>query len=299
MPCFRPMTVWPARGGGIQWNAIGALDDRPFSLPCGKCRGCRVRRKTQWAVRCMHEAQMHEQNCFLTLTYDQEHLPENGGLLVDDWQKFAKRLRNTKGSFRFLHCGEYGEKLGRPHYHAVIFGLDFDDKERCGTAKNGDPRWTSQELTKIWGKGNTELGEVSMASASYVASYTLAKVLGEKAEEHYRRVDTDTGEVFGIKPEYITMSLKPGIGALWWDKYKSDLFPSDECVIDGQKLGVPEYYYRKLEVEDPELFDEVQEKRIAKATSARNLKEMEWKRLRTREVHADLTAKQMGQRELD
>jgi len=124
---------------------------KQFVLPCGRCIGCRLERSRQWAVRMMHEASLHQDNCFITLTYDNEHLPKNASLVKRDFQLFMKRLRKAYPAvrIRFFHCGEYGEQYGRPHYHAILFGFDFPDKYFLGK-RNQFPVWRSASLERLW-----------------------------------------------------------------------------------------------------------------------------------------------------
>ena len=136
MPCYRPIKGYRSRRLNAEtgkrpvvFNPRDGFYDQPVDLPCGQCIGCRLERSRQWAIRCVHEASLHERNCFITLTYRDECLPTNGSLDLDAFQKFMKRLRRRFGEgVRFFHCGEYGENFGRPHYHAILFNLDFSDK---------------------------------------------------------------------------------------------------------------------------------------------------------------------------
>lgn len=129
-----------------------------------------------WAVRIVHEAQMWPQNSFITLTYRPEDLPQGGSLNVEHYQLFMKKLRarNTGHKIRFFHCGEYGEKLSRPHYHAILFNYDFPDK-KVFSEKNGNTIYTSELLEDIWGKGFCTIGDVTFQSAAYVARYVMKK----------------------------------------------------------------------------------------------------------------------------
>lgn len=187
---------------------------------------------------------MHARNCFLTLTYDEEHLPENLSTDVEHWKLFAKRVRKAMGSFRFLHCGEYGEEKLRPHYHALLFGIDFAEDRIKYKVENGHQLWESKKLDDLWGMGRCTIGALSFDSAAYVARYALKKVTGPKAEEDgtYERVDARTGLVWQVKPEYITMSRRPGIGANWIKKFRSDVYPDDFIVMKGQKFRPPKFY---------------------------------------------------------
>jgi len=268
MPCYTPLKAYRAPGGGIAFDSKRGYQDRPLNLPCGQCIGCRWERSRQWALRCVHESQLHRKNAFITLTYDQEHLPEDLGLDVRDWQKFAKRLRKRKGRFRFFHCGEYGSENLRPHYHALLFGMDFDDRYPV-EKKNGKTIYSSNELESVWGLGNVTVGDVSYESAAYVARYVIKKVTGDLAEEHYRRIDGETGEVWKVRPEYTTMSRRPGIGARWLEKFKGDVFPSDEVVHGGRKFRPPRFYDSKLP--DAELSELKRKRRRAVGVHADDL----------------------------
>jgi len=242
MACTRPLKAYRGSGGKIVFKVTDGFYDQPLELPCGRCMACRIEKSRQWAVRCVHEAQMHERNCFITLTYSDEFLPRDLSLSVVDWQKFAKRLRKRLGPFRFFHCGEYGEKYLRPHDHALLFGQDFSADRYSFEEKDGSVYWRSPVLEKLWPYGFSTIGNVTMASASYVSKYCMKKLNGEKAERAYQRVDDVTGEVWNVRPEYITMSRRPGLGATWFEKFGDDVFPDDFVVSDGRKFRPPLFY---------------------------------------------------------
>lgn len=162
-------------------------------------------------------------------------------------------------------CGEYGEKNGRPHYHALLFNTHFDDAIPYATTGSNSRIFTSKILQNLWGMGFTSLGHVNYQSAAYVARYVMKKITGDKAEEHYRTVNIDTAEIHQIKPEYNRMSLKTGIGAKWYEKYQSDVYPHDNIVHDGQFHRVPRYYDKKLKQQNPELHAKLLQIRVDKA----------------------------------
>lgn len=191
----------------------------------------------------MHEAQMHERSCFATLTYDRENLPENGSLELEHWQKFAKRLRKAIGPFRFFHCGEYGTLNKRPHYHALLFGADFSSDRL--PLKSQSELYTSPTLARIWGMGMVTIGKVEFSSAAYVARYTLKKQ-GRPDPTYLERFDSNTGECWTVRPEYVTMSRRPGIGSKWFERYAGDVFPADEVVHAGRRYKPPRYYDSKV-----------------------------------------------------
>lgn len=166
-----------------------------LELPCGQCIGCRLERSRQWAMRCMHEASLYDQNSFITLTYDDSNIPNGGSLNYDDFQRFMKRLRKYAGvRLRFYMGGEYGEQLSRPHYHACIFGYDFPDKIYYKKTSSGERIHTSKILQKLWPYGLSSVGNVTFESAAYIARYCVQKVTGQAADAHYTHI-TDDGEI--------------------------------------------------------------------------------------------------------
>lgn len=274
MPCFHPLQAYygERKSNGkfnIVFNSRDSVHDHEVKLPCGQCVGCRLERSRQWAIRCVHEAQLHSSNCFITLTFSPEHLPENRSLDVRFFQLFMKRLRKRFGNgIRFFHCGEYGEKYGRPHYHACIFGLDFPDKVLFKSDR-GINLYTSVTLNELWPYGFSSIGDVTFESAAYVARYIMKKINGKDAKSHYEYIDCDSGEVFDRKPEYTTMSRRPGIGKPWFDKYMTDVFPSDFVIMRGAKMRPPKYYDTLFEVRYPYDFMDVKEAREASADDYR------------------------------
>ncbi len=250
-----------------------------MELPCGECVGCRLERSRQWALRCVHEASLHKQNSFITLTYSPKHVPKDGSLHLEDWQKFAKRLRRKAGPFRFFHCGEYGEVNLRPHYHACIFGVDFVADRGLWKDDGKFPLFRSPMLDETWGLGFATVGALTYKSAAYVARYVMKKVNGDPTAERYGRVDEKTGEVFFVKPEYVTMSRRPGIGSEWFTKFKSDVYPSDEVVHEGKKFRPPRFYDSQLEADELDVY-KVRRRRAV----ANRVKDLSPDRLRSREI---------------
>lgn len=243
--------------------------DLPVTLPCGRCVGCRLERSRQWAIRCVHEASLYENNCFITLTYNDANLPKGKTLVLRHFQLFMKRLRKKFGEdIRFYHCGEYGEQFGRPHYHACIFNHDFDDK-KLWKENNGVPLYRSADLEKLWsvrGKslGYSSVGGVTFQSAAYVARYIMKKITGDQADAHYEYIDEE-GEIFQKKPEYTTMSRRPGIAAGWFKKFNSEVYPSDQIVLNNVKMKPPKFYDRQFEILNQSEYDQIKRKRILNA----------------------------------
>lgn len=270
MACFRPLQAYRLDDGSIVFN-LSREDGHPLTLPCGQCVGCRLDRAKQWAIRCIHESQLHDRNCFITLTYDDQHLPYDMSLHYEDFQLFMKRLRKRFSGvpIRFYMAGEYGEQYGRPHFHACIFGLDFDDKYLL---KDGKFKlYRSPILESLWPFGHSSIGDVTFQSAGYVARYIMKKQTGKARvedgvlidpESTYEFVNYETGEIIRRKPEFNKMSLKPGIGAAWFEKYKSDVYPHDYVVVNGKRSKPPKYYDKLFEKLDLEAFEEVVSDRL-------------------------------------
>lgn len=209
----------------------------------------------------MHEAAMHEENSFVTLTYAEDHLPPWGSLDPSAFPRFMKRLRKHLGSgrVRYFHCGEYGEELERPHYHGLLFGYDFPDKEPW-KVRRGNQVWRSPLLEKLWPYGMSEVGTVTFESAAYVARYITKKVMGdeESVARRYSVRDVAGHEVGRRTQEFATMSRRPGIGAAWLEKFGSEVYPADSVVVRGREAKPPRYYDEWLRRRDPGLLEEVQ-----------------------------------------
>lgn len=293
MPCFTPLKAYYAPGGGVVFDSKKGYGDRPLELSCGQCRGCRAERARQWAVRCVHEALMHDKNCFVTLTYQPSKLPADLSLDVSHWQKFAKRVRKELGPFRFFHCGEYGEQNLRPHYHAAIFGLDFRE-DGIFLRGDGDKRlYVSPRLERLWSYGLCSVGNLDYESAAYVARYVAKKFTGPLAEAHYLRVDEKTGECWSVRPEYCTMSRRPGVGTTWFDRYMSDVYPADEVIHKGKKHLPPKFYDSKLPEDELAFY-----KAKRRAAALRRSADLTPERLRVREEIAERKARMFGRKEL-
>lgn len=265
MSCTRPLKAYRGREGAIAFSSRDGYYDQHLELACGQCIGCRLKRSRDWAARMMYEAREHDANCFLTLTYADEHLPEDHGLDVSHWQKFAKRLRRRMGSFRFYHCGEYGEQRLRPHYHACLFGIDFaESRQYFDTTDSGDTLYSSPILDELWPFGWHSIGELTYDSAAYVARYVTKKITGKQAEEHYERVDLETGEVWSVRPEYSTMSRRPGIGRAFFEKHRDEIYQHDSVVFKGSEYAPPRYFDKLLGEHSPEVLAKTQKRRRAR-----------------------------------
>lgn len=253
MACYHPIPAHQDRTGGPVrlWPPVGTAT---LNLPCGRCLGCATDLATDWAHRAELEVSQWDHNCFLTLTYDDEHLPDHGHLRPKHVTDFLKRLRrrldrpgaaiawNGTTKPRYLYSGEYGETTLRPHYHLLLFNTAFTDRYRVG--KN---LWESPQVSKLWKKGGHRLGELTGASANYVAQYSLKKLVTPE-ERH-----DENGEIY--RRPFIRMSLKPPIGEKWTEKYKQDL-QQGYLIRDARKKRIPRGMKKQLAKIDPLLAEQ-------------------------------------------
>lgn len=279
MSCLCPLTAWRSTAGRnpktglwpIVFDVKNGIASESLQVPCGQCLGCRLDRAKNWAIRCVHESRMHEKNCFLTLTYDDEHLKEScikkGKVTLNkrDYVLFMKRLRKEiekdGKKIKFFHCGEYGEKGQRPHHHACIFGYDFDDKILFKSARSVN-LYRSPTLERIWQKGFATIGAVTFDTASYVAAYCTKKVTGPKALSHYK----------GRVPEYVTMSRNPGLGKTFLEKYTGDIYNYDRVIMNGRSCRPSRYYDSIYDIKNHDRLENLKKERLAKIDPEKNTK---------------------------
>lgn len=247
MACFSPLHGWlsqvvnPTGRRGVTFSRADALIDRPIDVPCGYCIGCRLDRARQWTVRCLHEASLYADNCFVTLTYADDPY----SLQPQDMTDFFKRLRSriAPQTVRYIQAGEYGAHFARPHHHAILFGFRPGD---LYPVTGGDhPLYASPLLADIWGHGHITVGDVSPDSIAYVCRYTLKKlgVEPKTSQSHYA----------GRRPEYVTMSRRPGIGQSWLDQFNSEVARAGTVLLNGREVRAPRYYDNQLAAIDEKI----------------------------------------------
>lgn len=253
----------------IVFNHRDGYHDAPIRLPCGRCIGCRLEYSRWWALRCVNEASLYQQNSFITLTYNDKNIPPGGTLVKRDLQLFFKRLRkevgkSDNGKIRYFACGEYGDNTHRPHYHAILFNYSPTDKTILRTSRfkrkfgenvTGDNvLYTSQIVHDLWQqKGYISIGSVGFESAGYVARYTVKKIVGDMAKK-----------IYGARePPFALMSRRPGIGHDWIKKYESDIYAKDYLHLNGKKIRPCRYYDNILKESNPKRWKEIKEKRAS------------------------------------
>lgn len=274
MVCYHPLKMyWTGRfteNGKREYtfNANKGYSDMSIQVPCGQCIGCRLDKSRQNGLRIMDEASQFEHNCFLTLTVGDKYLDEvfpNGDLRKLPFQNFAKRFRKrfrglqrvpvpdwwstaTRGAWnefpiRIVYCGEYGDENGRPHYHAAVMNFDFPDKQLYKTSDAGSNLYLSESLTELWPYGMCDIGELNFKSAFYLSRYVLKK-------QGKQQVDYVDGVIHA--PPFVVYPARFGVGRLWYDKYKSDLYGLDAHYCDGRLYKVPRFYDKKYALTDPD-----------------------------------------------
>lgn len=261
-------------------------DAEYINIPCGKCIGCRLDYSRQWADRCMLETQYHSANSFITLTYNDSHLPpcnpifdiETGEqigygdihpLVKKDFQDFMKRLRKKIATeygndvkIRYYACGEYGSKSKRPHFHAIIFGFDFsDDRILHKTNFRGDKYYVSEFLDSCWRDdkkqsiGFSYVANVEWDCCAYVARYVAKKIFKDNDLYYKNNVPT----------EFTLMSRKPGIARQYYEDHKLDILNNQRIYLGSDKgskqIRPPKYYDRLFDIDYPDEMEKVREKR--------------------------------------
>jgi len=293
MPCASPQLAVPMPGktknGKTPYKFIGkalSLHTRyqPFRpgtiiLPCRQCILCRLEKSRQWATRLMHEINSHPNACFLTLTYDPNQIPLDGSLNPVHLKTFFKDLRarmdyHENQKIKYFACGEYGDQKGRPHYHAALFGpipshpgLDPISSKLIQEepSRSGGLQFSHPDISATWPYGLHRISELNFETAAYVARYILKKISGVSAPLHYGN----------LHPEFVRMSK--GLGKEHFNRWTTDLYPSDQCVLPGRGAFMPPPYYdRLLEKVDPSLFQKIKKARQDAQETLNNSKFLEF-----------------------
>lgn len=310
MACFYPMVAhhtpgdYTIRGKKaykiMRFGNPDRLGPNDILVPCGKCVGCRLEYSRQWANRCMLELQYHDSAYFVTLTYDDYHVPRSyyadpetgeaqASLTLDkrDWQLFMKRLRKAHpdDKIRFFMCGEYGPNTFRPHYHAIIFGLHLDDLVPWSKSDQGYQYYRSQSLERAWSVkttfdgldgetcatplapiGYALVGEVTWETCAYTARYIMKKLNGPEAQFY---------SDFNLQPPFVLMSRKPGIARQYYDEHP-DMYDYDYINLKtdkgGRKIRPPRYFDNLFDQDNPERLAEIKEIRAKQAQAAQAYK---------------------------
>jgi len=253
--CTSPLSAYLAEGGGLIFYPMALHGDaKEIKIPCRQCLSCRLNKAAEWQTRLVHEGKHHSSKIFLTLTYDDKHLPEFGSLETRHLQLFIKRLRKAIApiKIRYYACGEYGDTTRRAHYHAIIYGWEPSDGRLHSLGSSGDKLYVSSLLSQLWTYGNHLYSPASEGTMGYVARYSVKKQTGQRGKEIYKHLDDETGELTNIKPPFSVMSLRPMIGADHLNEYKDDYFRLGSTIINGVRKPLPIAYVRKLKKINPD-----------------------------------------------
>ena len=316
--CFAPKIMFNGKfGGGVkEWLRAGGneqslkkqlAEGKAKLIPCGQCMACRKQHAQNWAARCQNESTYWEYTYFITLTYDEEHLPvidkntgelyrgfrhpldyynqgkryENSTLLISDMQKFLKRLRqhahrhglyeDEERGCKVFYCGEYGSKTSRAHYHLLLYGVKIPDLKVLKRMK-GVEYDISETISNLWGMGNIIIGQLNFKTCSYVAKYVMKKYSGPDKMQVYKEA--------GRTPEFVQMSRRPGIGKKYWEEHRKDIYKYDSVLVgEGKTVKPPKYYDlneddKRLEEEEGVNIKEVRDIEKCRGTFEKGLPKM-------------------------
>lgn len=210
---------------------------------CGQCHACRINRTSQWTLRMLYELGCWDKASFVTLTYNDENLPLDRGLHLSDFQKFKDNLRYNSDNrkFRYYHCGEYGDRKKRPHYHVILYGFDSFDKEDREIVYESWHKCESfffDQLPRNYMKSKSPVGKgmlpVCREDIAYTAGYVQKKLTGELGKKEYGNK----------RPPYSTCSQGIGLDIAMAnsERLKDNKF----TFLNGKRIGVPRYFREKL-----------------------------------------------------
>mgnify|MGYP000543980910 CR=1 FL=1 len=255
MSCHHSRPAWrstlPNKNGEHPINFTFRRTEPDYFIPCGRCDGCRASQRRDWAIRIAHESQSWDRNCFVTLTYDDQHCPES--IQRSDCQNFIKRLKRASARpIRYYLVGEYGDKTRRPHYHAILFNEDF-----LGGAYdiNGE-LYGNKILDGIWRAGNCTIAPFTFATAMYTAGYVAKK--------------TNDSDTFSLQ------SQRPPLGKAWVREHHDNIRRNEKIIIEGKEMPIPAVYHNWLK--GTETFNHIKEN-LQKKIQILNDKQLKAKRL--------------------
>jgi len=253
-----------------------------LTVPCGKCLSCRISKRREWTLRILHELSYHDKNVFLTLTYTDEHLPENNSLQKAALQKFFKRLRkNLQGrKIKYFAVGEYGDDKKRPHYHAIVHGLGLTRDDKIQVIRSWD--FADWNVPSIY---NNSFAVAERQSIQYVVGYLSKIYTGPEAQEQY--ADTNREAPFRL--------VSQGIGKRYCKDNTEKFFQKPNDTLNGHKVSLPRYYVNQLGIDKQQIKEYAVEKEKA------YIKNITGKDYTVEEAYRSLTPKEnvMIQRRID
>ncbi len=275
------------------------------TIPCGHCYACKLNKSAEWATRCMLETLKSEHNYWITLTYDEDHVPiaeetkwkiENqdgtfqeityknegdeiwctGCLIPEDATNFLKRLREYLRSHydhtgvKVYYCGEYGSLNARPHFHMLLFNcpIPMEESYDFHIDENFKEHWKNRIIEELWQhNGMVDITEIEWSNAAYTARYTMKKVFNERTDQEYYA----SGKI----PEFVRMSRRPGIGMDYYEQNKFKIYENDELIMKTVKgntgsIKPPKAFDKLFKEQYPEQYNKIERRRKELARKSRN-----------------------------
>lgn len=267
--CTREITAFQNPSGGRPiFGWVGIKDGlREIKLPCGKCPECQKDYYTMWATRGAKELSQWDSSVFITLTYNDENLPADKSLNKKHVQDFIKRVKkhfrsSKENPIRQIYCGEYGTQTLRPHYHVILFNVDFVDKEKHYFSNSGHQVFRSATLERLWKKGNAEFGFAEPSSIAYLFKYILKKKT-RKEKRQPLTLELSDG-CYDVEHEFIEASRNPGIGAFLRG---SESVKKGYVSVNGVKKKLPKYYLEDLKKHSPDVYEKISNDRFDHVSS--------------------------------
>lgn len=227
-------------------------------VACRKCIECLVNETSQWTTRVMLEASLYSKNCYVTLTYNEDNLPQGGLLLKKDYQDFFKRLRKRLDveHIRYFGCGEYGSKKNRPHFHFIIFNFMPDDLEYFFTDKDGHKYYKSAFLQRVWSVEKIIDGKKKYFPIGFVLVSNVSERDIRYCCKYLQKLREDYTEL-PVKP-FLAMSRKPAIG---YNALTEKMLRDDKIYINGRSTRLPDIFIKKALTFFPALICKIRERR--------------------------------------
>ncbi len=233
------------------------VNNEEYTVKCGKCDTCKKEKSQDWAIKLINESKYHKKACFITLTFDNKILLDKKSKAykygaspsfvynIDNskeyFKKFIKRLRKHYKDKRitFYHVGEYGEKTHRPHHHAILYGINFEeDRKEAEISKSGKPQFSSDILTNLWAAGRCRLQDINSNNIIYIAQYSLKKFKNNELNKRYKTV--------------MSFSNRSKISVKWVRRNYKEIKKGYLTDSDGKKFRIPESYKLNLKKSEEE-----------------------------------------------
>lgn len=264
------------------------VNGEEITVKCGKCDTCKRERQQQWAIKLINEAKYHKKACFITLTFDNKILLDKNSKAYkyganasfvfninnskEYFKKFIKRLRKKyyEKNITFYHVGEYGEKTKRPHHHAIIFGINFEeDRTEMQLSKTGKTQYFSKTLSELWACGRVSIQDLNSNNTIYICQYTLKKFKNNELNKRYKSI--------------MSFSNRSKMNIKWARRNATEIIKGYLSDLDGKKYKIPKSYlenFKNSEKKYQEIYRQYEEnlmEQIGKLSSNELLKQQKIK----------------------